>query len=50
MHHALGLGLLVALIAFAFGKRTAQICVGAVLILGALAFLYIMFRIITGTI
>lgn len=50
MHHAIGLGLLVSAIAFAFGQRTAQACVGAVLILGALAFAYIMFRIITGTI
>jgi hypothetical protein len=50
MHHAVGVGLLVAMIVFAFGKRTAQACVGAVLILGALGFLYIAVRIITGTV
>jgi hypothetical protein len=50
MHHAVGVGLLIALIAFAFGKRTAQVCVGAVLIVGALFFLYIAVRVVTGTI
>lgn len=50
MHHAIGLGLLVSAIAFAFGQRTAQAVVGAVLILGALAFAYVMFRVISGTI
>lgn len=50
MHHAIGLGLLFAAIAFAFGERTARFCVGAVLVLGALAFLYVMVRIIEGTI
>jgi hypothetical protein len=50
MHHAVGVGLLVAMIAFAFGKRTAQACVGVVLILGTLGFLYIAVRVITGTV
>lgn len=50
MHHALGVGLLVYLIAFAFGKRTARAVVGAALILGTLAFAYVMFRIVGGTI
>jgi hypothetical protein len=50
MHHAVGVGLLVAMIAFAFGKRTAQACVGIVLVLGALGFLYIAVRIVIGDI
>lgn len=50
MHHAIGIGLLIYCIAYAFGKRTAQIVVGAVLIIGAFAFLYVLFRVIEGTI
>lgn len=50
MHHALGVFGLVAAIAFAFGERTARVCVGAALIFGALAVLYVIFRIIEGTI
>lgn len=50
MHHALGAFAIIALITFAFGKRTAQYVVGAALILCALAFAYVMFRIVTGTI
>lgn len=50
MHHALGVGLLIALIAFAFGERTARGVVGGALILAALAFAYVMFRIVSGTI
>jgi hypothetical protein len=50
MHHAIGGLAIIALIAFAFGKRTAQACVGAVLILGALGFLYIAVRIVMGDI
>ena len=50
MHHAVGLGLLVAAIAFAFGERTARACVGAGLILGALGCLYIAALVVTGAI
>jgi hypothetical protein len=50
MHHALGLGLLVAAIAFAFGERTARVCVGATLVLGALAIAYVAVRVVMGTI
>lgn len=50
MHHAIGALAIVGLIAFAFGERAARTCVGAVLITGALAFLYVMFRIVSGTI
>lgn len=50
MHHAVGVLALVAAIAFAFGERTARVCVGGALIIGALAFLYVMLRIVEGTI
>lgn len=50
MHHAIGVGLLVYCIAFAFGKRTAQACVGVALVIGALAFLYVSYRVVMGTI
>lgn len=50
MHHAIGGLAIIALIAFAFGERAARVCVGAVLILGALFFLYIAVLIVTGAI
>lgn len=50
MHHAIGLGFLILCISFAFGERTAQACVGIGLIVAALAFLYIVFRVVSGTI
>jgi hypothetical protein len=50
MHHAIGIGLLVYLIGFAFGERTAQAVVAIGLIAAFTAFAYVMFRIITGTI
>lgn len=50
MHHAIGVLTIVGLIAFAFGERTARACVGAVLIVGALALVYVMVRIVSGTI
>jgi hypothetical protein len=50
MHHAIGVGLLVYMVTFAFGKRTARVVVGTALIIGALAFLYVGVRIVTGTI
>lgn len=49
MHHALGFGLLIFCISFAFGKRAAQICVGATLVTAALALLYIVFRVVSET-
>lgn len=50
MHHALGIGLLVYLIAYAFGERTARAVVGAVLLAGAALFLYVVWRVVDGTI
>lgn len=50
MHSVLGLGTLVIAIMFVFGVRVAKFVVGAALILGALAFAYVMFRIASGTV
>lgn len=50
MHTAIGAVALVGLIAFAFGERTARACVGVVLLAGAAFFLYVMWRIVEGTI
>jgi hypothetical protein len=50
MHHAIGLGLLVVLIGFAFGERTARRVVGAALIIAALALLYVVARVVSGTV
>lgn len=50
MHYLIGLGILAGAIWFAFGERAARVIVGAVLVIGALAFAYIMFRIVNGTI
>lgn len=50
MHHAFGLGLLIYLIAFAFGETTARVVVGTSLIAVALGFAYIAVRVVTGTI
>jgi hypothetical protein len=50
MHQAISFGLLIYLVAFAFGERTARAVVSAVLIIGALAFAYVMFRLVEGTI
>lgn len=50
MHHALGTVVIVGLIGFAFGERTARVCVGAVLVAVVLAFAYIILRIVAGTI
>jgi len=49
MHGLEALGIITA-IAFAFGERTARVIVGSVLIIGALAFAYVIFRIATGTV
>lgn len=48
--HGLGILGLVFAIAFAFGGRAARVVVGSVLIIVAVTFLYIMFRVVTGTI
>ena len=50
MHHAIGLGLLIYLIAFAFGERTAQVIVAVVLLIGAAGFMAIVFLVVTGRI
>lgn len=50
MHHILGVIALVGLIAFAFGERAARACVGAALLAGAVFFLYVLWRIVEGTI
>lgn len=50
MHHALGIGLLVYLISYAFGEATARTVVGAVLLAGLAFVAYIGYRIVSGTI
>lgn len=50
MHTAIGGLALLGLIAFAFGERVARIIVAGGLILAALGFAYVMFRIVSGTI
>lgn len=50
MEILVGLAILAGIIWFAFGAKTARAFVGAVLIIGALAFLYVMYRIVNGTI
>ena len=50
MHHTIGILGLISAIAFAFGERVARAIVGSALIIAALAFVYIMVRIINGSI
>lgn len=50
MHHSLGILAIVAAIGFAFGERTARACVGAALVIGLLAFLYVFVRVAMGTV
>lgn len=50
MHHAIGIGLLIYVIVIVFGKPTARLILGAMLLFIVLAFVYVMFRIVTGTI
>lgn len=50
MHHAIGLGLLIYLIGYAFGKRTARACVAAALLTILATFAYVMYRVVEGTI
>ncbi len=51
-HHggAFGALALVAAIAFAFGPRTARVVVGGAILIVAGFFLYIVVRVVTGTI
>lgn len=50
MHHAIGAAAIAAFIMFAFGEKAARAIVGTVLAGAALAFAYVMFRIVSGTI
>jgi len=50
MEVLVGFGVLICIIWFAFGAKTARAIAGTVLIVVALAFAYIMYRVITGTI
>jgi len=50
MHHGLGLVVLVGLVAFAFGERTAQRVVAAGLLVATTFLLYVIIRVVTGTI
>lgn len=50
MEILIGFGVLICLIWFAFGAKTARAIVGGVLIIIAVAFSYIMYRIANGTI
>jgi hypothetical protein len=49
-HSGIGLFMLVAAIAFAFGVRTARIIVGGALLIVTAFFAYVMFRVVMGTI
>lgn len=50
MHFLIGFAILAAIIWLAFGARTARAFVGVALVIVAAAFLYVMFRIVSGTI
>ncbi len=50
MHHAFGIAFVIAAIAFAFGKRAAQICVGGVLIICLVACAYVAWLVVSGAI
>lgn len=50
MHHAIGGLAIIALIAFAFGERTARVVVGVGLLTGLAAFMYVAVLIVTGAI
>ncbi len=47
MHVLIGIGLLAAIIAFAFGEVAARLFVAAVLVLGAAGALFVMYMIAT---
>lgn len=48
--HVLGVGLLVVLIGFAFGRGAARVFVATVLGIATLAFLYVFVRVVMGDI
>lgn len=50
MHHALGLGILIYVVTFVFGKPAARVIFGAVLVTAVLAFAYVAYRVVTETI
>jgi hypothetical protein len=50
MEILIGSGVLICIIWFAFGAKTARAIAGAVLIVVALFFAYIMYRVVTATI
>lgn len=50
MHHAVGFAALVAAITFAFGQRTAQVFVGAVLVIGTAFCIWIAVLVVTNQI
>lgn len=50
MHALIGLGILAALVGFAFGERAARLFVGVVLAFGALAVLGVVALVVMGRI
>jgi hypothetical protein len=50
MEFLIGFGALICIIWFAFGAKAARAITGAVLIVVALAFAYIMYRVVKGDI
>lgn len=48
MGHAIGLGVLVTAIAFAFGLPVARFCVGTALVLGVGLVAFVMFLVVTN--
>jgi len=47
MHHTLAIAVLIGFIAFAFGERTARLCVQAGILACLLFVAYFMFRVLT---
>lgn len=50
MHHAIGIGLLIYLVVFLFGAPAARAIIGSAFAVAVLTFLYIMYRVVTGSI
>jgi|HubBroStandDraft_2_1064218.scaffolds.fasta_scaffold2069403_1 hypothetical protein len=50
MEILIGFGVLICIIWFAFGAKTARAIAGAVLIVVALFFAYVIYRIVMGTV
>lgn len=48
MHEAIGLGLLIYLVSYAFGSTAARVLVGFGLLVGAALLLWIAIRVVTG--